>query len=162
MKVNAGCGKRILPGYVNVDLQGSPDIVADLRVIPLEDGCASEVFSAHVIEHFFLWEVPDLLREWRRLLAPRGLLVIECPNLEAAARNLLAGMNDQMAMWPIYGDWNHKDALMMHKHGYTPKTLAALLKGNGFDSITHQPPQTHGARANRDMRIEARKMMEIA
>lgn len=159
MKLNLGCGKKILPGFVNVDVQPRPgvDVVADVRSVPLPDGCASEVHAYHVIEHFYLWEVGDVLTEWKRLLDKGGRLVLELPNLEAAARNLLAGMNDQMVMWPLYGDPGHRDPFMCHRWGYTPATLSALLAEHGFDKITVLPPQTHGQRANRDMRVEARK-----
>jgi len=62
-----------------------------------------------------------------------------------------------MSLWPIYGDWNHKDPYMLHKHGYTPRSIVALLTDAGFRKIELKPPQTHGARANRDMRVEAVK-----
>lgn len=98
-----------------------------------------------------------MLVEWYRLLKPGGRLILELPNLEKACRNLLKGLNDQMSMWPIYGDWNRGDEYMMHKHGYTPKTIKGLLKECGFSNISILPPQTHGRRANRDMRVEAVK-----
>jgi cysteinyl-tRNA synthetase len=37
------------------------------------------------------------------------------------------------------------------------RTLAQLLLDNGFDDIVHAAPRSHGARENRDMRVEARK-----
>lgn len=157
MKLNLGCGKRKLPGFVNVDVQGEPDILADVRSVPLADGCADEVHAYHVIEHFYLWDVPAVLGEWRRLLKDGGLLVLELPSLEAAARNLLAGLNDQMVMWPLYGDPSHRDPFMCHRWGYTPATLTALLAEHGFQKVKVLPPETHGRRGNRDMRVECRK-----
>lgn len=162
MKLNLGAGKMRLAGFVSVDIQphpkaGAPDIIADVRNVPLQDECADEVHAYHVIEHFHRWQTADVLSEWKRLLKPGGLLVLELPNLEAAARNLLAGMDDQMAMWPIYGDPSHKDPYMCHPWGFTPKSIKALLSECGFTRIELLPPQTHGRRANRDMRVEARK-----
>lgn len=163
MKLNLGAGKMVLDGFINIDIQQNPkakrplDIISDVRSIPLNDECADEVHAYHLVEHFARYEANDLIAEWKRLLKPGGILVLELPNLEAACRNLLAGMNDQMSMWPIYGDWNHRDPYMLHKHGYTPKTIKALLVECGFTDIRILPPQTHGRRANRDMRVEARK-----
>lgn len=152
-----------MKGWINVDIQASPkapyppEILSDVRSIPLEDGCADEVMALHLIEHFYLWEVPDVLAEWRRLLKPGGLLVLELPNLLLAAKNLLAGRDDQACMWPLYGDPGHKDPYMCHRWGYTPATLEALLVANGFTQVKHMPPSQHGARVDRDMRLEARK-----
>ena len=164
MKLNLGCGRRVLSGFFNVDIQQNPkapralDLIADIsQPLPLPDACADEVHAYHLIEHFFRWQANDILTEWKRLLKPGGLLVLELPNLEAACKNLLAGMDDQMCMWPLYGDWSHRDPYMMHKHGYTPRTIKALAEECGFEAIAMLPPQTHGARVNRDMRLEARK-----
>lgn len=172
MRINFGCGRQVLDGWYNVDAVLSPRaprppellhaIVfekdgAVRNPLPLSAGCADELIAMHVIEHVHAWEAPHLVAEWKRLLMPGGRLVLEMPNIEAAARNLVAGMNDQMAMWPLYGDHGHRDPFMCHKYGYTPKTIRGLLKDAGFTAIEMRPPQTHGARANRDMRVEARK-----
>lgn len=133
-------------------------MLCDAGKIDIEDGKAQIVMANHLIEHFFRWEVEDILAEWYRLLKPGGQLILELPNLEHACRNLLAGSTDQMSMWPIYGDWGHKDPYMMHKHGYTPKTIKALVDLCGFKKVQILPPQTHGRRANRDMRVEAIKL----
>lgn len=163
VRVNVGCGKKVLDGWINVDVQANPkaprapDHLCDAREIPLKSGSADLVMALHLIEHFFRWEAESVLAEWHRLLKPGGILILELPNLEAACRNLLAGMNDQMSMWPIYGDWNHNDPYMMHKHGYTPKTIRDLLEKCRFSSVKILPPEHHGRRANRDMRVEAKK-----
>jgi predicted SAM-dependent methyltransferase len=163
MRLNLGCGKMVLDGFVNIDIQQNPkakrplDILADVRSVPLHDECADEVHAYHVIEHFYRWQTPEVLGEWKRLLKAGGLLVLELPNIEAAARNLLAGMDDQMCMWAFYGDPSHRDPYMCHPWGFTPKSIKSLLSECGFSHIELKPPQTHGRRVNRDMRVEARK-----
>lgn len=163
MKINIGCGRMVLDGWTNCDVQVSPraprppEILCMADDIPLEDGCADVVMALHLIEHFYLWEVGTVLAEWRRLLKPGGTLILELPNLEAAAKNLLAGMDDNMCMWPFYGDPQHRDVYMCHHWGYTPKTIQTLLEGNGFEQVMALPPQTHGKLTNRDMRIESVK-----
>lgn len=170
MKINYGCGSHIMPGYFNIDALAhngkQPDLLhavtfaADGSVTnktPLDDNCADELQALHVIEHVYAWEAPHLLAEWKRLLKPGGKLILELPNIRLACQNVIDGLPDQMGMWPLYGDWNHKDPYMMHRHGYTPETIGALLAGAGFTAITHLPPQMHGARVNRDMRAECVK-----
>ena len=171
MRVNFACGKQTWPGWYCVDAVAHPkatrppDLLHAFKFdngrlvnpLPIESGIATEVHAYHFIEHVYLWEAPAVLAEWRRLLKPGGGLVLELPNIEAAARNLLAGMHDQMCMWPFYGDPQHKDPFMCHRWGYTPKTLKKLLTDNGFSDIRLLPPQTHGKRTTRDMRAESRK-----
>jgi predicted SAM-dependent methyltransferase len=172
LRINFWCGRQVLDGWFNVDavrnkkaprppeLLHSVEFEYDGRVrkpLPLADGCAEELQAIHAIEHVAEWEAPHLMAEWLRLLKPGGLLVLELPNLECAARNLLAGLSDQMSMWPIYGDGSHRDPLMCHKFGYTPSTIARLVKAAGFIDVKILPPVTHGARHDRDMRVEARR-----
>lgn len=172
MRINFWCGRQVLDGWFNVDAVRHPKAPRDPELLhaftfasdgalenplPLQDGEAEELQAMHALEHVYAWEAPHLLAEWRRLLRPGGLLVLELPDLEHAARNLLAGAKDQLCMWPLYGDPATKDPYMCHRFGYTRRTLAQLLLDNGFDGIVHAAPRTHGARENRDMRVEARK-----
>lgn len=171
MLINFACGKQTWDGYYCIDAvkhpkaTRDPDLLHILRFdgqnlvnpLPLADGVADELQSHHFLEHNFAWEAPALVQEWRRLLKTGGRLIIELPNLEAACKNLLAGMNDQMSIWPLYGNQELNDPFMCHKFAYTPKTARALLEANGFTRVIVLAPQTHGARANRDMRLEAVK-----
>jgi predicted SAM-dependent methyltransferase len=172
VKLNIACGKQTWDSFFCVDAVAhpkatrAPDLLHAfqfdgygnlLNPLPLDDGCAEELHSYHFLEHVYRWQSVALVDEFHRLLKPGGLLVLELPNIEAAARNLLAGMDDQMAMWPLYGDPGHRDEFMCHRWGYTPKTVYSLLAICGFSEIKIKPPQTHGCRANRDMRVEARK-----
>lgn len=161
MRLNVGCGKMILDGWVNVDVQANPkasrppDLLSDIRKLPIDDGSADVLMAVHVVEHFYRWEVGALLAEWRRVLKDGGLLILELPNLEAACRNVLAGLTDQMGMWPLYGDPGHKDPYMCHRWGWTPVTLARELEAAGFRNIKTAPTEYHGKRHDRDMRLEA-------
>lgn len=172
MRVNWWCGRQVLDGWYNVDAVLHPkasrppellhvvefDAAGAVRnPLPLADGCASELQAMHAIEHVHEWQAPHLLAEWRRLLQPGGTLVLELPNIEAAARNLLAGRPPQMSMFAFYGDGSHRDPFMCHKFGYTPATITALVAAAGFIKVRVLPPVTHGARHDRDMRVEARK-----
>lgn len=76
VRLNLGCGDKILPGYINVDLVDEragqkPEVVcdiSDLRSFP--SNYADEVMAVHVVEHFWRWEVEAVLREWLRVLKP--------------------------------------------------------------------------------------------
>lgn len=169
LKINFGAGKQTWPGFYCVDAVQHPkasrplDLVHAVKFegerltnpLPLPDGCADELHSYHFLEHVYRWEAPALVAEWHRLLKPSGLLFLELPNIKLAAQNLLNGSTEQMSMWGMYGDPGWKDPYMTHRWGYYSETVKALLVG--FERIKIRPPQTHGARVDRDMRVEAVK-----
>lgn len=170
IKLNLGCGDKILPGYVNVDVAEAragkrPDVLCDLRALkPFETDSVDEVLAVHVVEHFWRWEVADVLREWVRVLRPGGHMVLECPNLASACEAFLAdpdtasgpGPEGQRTMWVFYGDPRWQDPLMVHRWGYTPKSLAALMQEVGLVN-TRQEPAQFKLREPRDMRIVGEK-----
>jgi hypothetical protein len=170
IRLNLGCGDKILEGYINVDFAESrkgnkPDVIADLRALKFDHDFADEILSVHVIEHFYQWEAEDLLNHWKHILKPKGKLVLECPNILTAAAMLLKdparaaraeGKDGQMAMWPLYGDPAWKDPLMCHRWGYTPTTLIDLLKRCGFNNV-HQEASMFKQQDPRDMRITGEK-----
>lgn len=162
LRINAGCGRHTLDGWTNVDLERSPkasrapDILADVRSIPLPDGCADELMAIHVFEHFYEWEVDALLTEWHRLLRSGGRLVLEMPDIVKSARNLLASTADQLSMWGLYGDPREKNPLMCHKWGWTFATIVPRLHRCGFIDAVESRPQWHRVGADvRDFRVEA-------
>ncbi len=166
LRLNLGCGDKILPGYINVDVAASrnglkPDVICDLHDLTLfEDASAQEILSVHVVEHFWRWEVIDILKEWLRVLAPGGQMIIECPNLISACKEFLSdpdrasnpGPEGQRSMWVFYGDPSWQDPLMVHRWGYTPASLGKLLLEVGLIDI-EQKPAVYKLREPRDMRI---------
>ena len=166
LRLNLGCGDKILGGYVNVDVVESragmrPDVICDLHdLAPFADATADEVLSVHVVEHFWRWEVADVLREWVRVLKPGGKMIVECPNILSACRTFLEDpaefskqdQSGQRTMWVFYGDPKWKDPLMIHRWGYTPESLQALLAEVGLKEVRQEPAQFK-LREPRDMRV---------
>lgn len=171
MKINFACGKQTWPGFCCIDAVQNPKASRNVDLlyamefngpalanpIPLNDGVATEVHAYHFIEHVYRWQAPAVVAEFRRLLKAGGRLILELPDIQKAAKNLLLGSPDQMSMWALYGDPGHKDPYMCHRWGYTPATITQLLADAGYQNIRVLPPQTHGARHNRDMRVECVK-----
>ena len=166
VRLNLGCGDKILPGYVNVDVVESragkrPDVLCDLhRLEPFADDSADEILAVHVVEHFWRWEVLDILKEWVRVLKPGGRLVLECPNLISACEAFLrdpevaasGGKEGQRSMWVFYGDPQWQDPYMVHRWGYTPKSLVQLMGEAGLVDARQEPAQFK-LREPRDMRV---------
>lgn len=79
-KVNLGCGKKPLDGYVNVDFyeKSHADVVADItKGLPFENSEIDEVFADQVFEH--ISNSLDLMSECYRVLKPKGKLIVRVP-----------------------------------------------------------------------------------
>ena len=169
LKPNLGCGDKILPGYVNVDVVESrlgkrPDVLCDLiKLTPFEDDSVDEVLSVHVIEHIWRWEVLSFLREWVRVLRPGGKMILECPNLITACEEFLknpdvfgTGIEGQKTLWVLYGDPSWRDPIMVHRWGYTPASLSHMMRDVRLVNVRQEPAQFK-LREPRDMRIVGEK-----
>ena len=170
VRLNLGCGDKILPDYINVDVVAAragkkPDVISDLHKLTLfQNDYADEILSVHVVEHFWRWEVEDVLKEWIRGLKPGGKMIVECPNLKSACEEFLknpdvaasGGPEGQRSMWVFYGDPRWQDPLMVHRWGYTPQSLSALLSSVGLVNVRQEAAQ-YKLREPRDMRIVAEK-----
>ncbi len=166
MRLNIGCGGRRITGYTGVDAVQRPaaDIIARADKIPLPSGSVDEIMAIHLFEHFYRWECDTVIAEWKRLLKPGGLLVLELPDLMKACRNVVDGVMkggkdpDQLTMWALYGDPRQGDQYMAHRWAWSPVTLGEFLTKNGFSDIREEATLFHPAgREHRDMRIVARR-----
>ena len=117
--VDLGCGAGLLAphvtakGYrhVGIDLTASAltqaaahgvrPLRADVRAVPLVDGCADVVTAGEILEH-----VPDqsaAVAEACRLLRPGGLLVIDTLAATAVARVIAVGLAERVPGGPPPG-----------------------------------------------------------
>jgi len=86
MKLNLGCGHRILPkeeGWINIDFSSDlADVKADVRKLPFDDSTIEYIAAYHIIEHFtYPTVVNEILPEWSRVLKRFGILDLEFPNV---------------------------------------------------------------------------------
>jgi SAM-dependent methyltransferase len=80
MKLNLGCGRTPLPGYVNVDSADLPgvDVVADLeQPLPFEDCSVDEILGIDLIEH--IREPLALMAELWRVATPGAQCTFALP-----------------------------------------------------------------------------------
>jgi ubiquinone/menaquinone biosynthesis C-methylase UbiE len=171
IKLNLGCGDKILDGYINVDVANEragkqPDIISDVRNLEnFADNYADEILAVHVVEHFWRWEVVQIIKEWVRVLKPGGKMILECPNLKSACEEFLKdpdlnsgpGQEGQRTMWVFYGDPRWTDPLMVHRWGYTPLSLAKVMHEAGLRDLRQEAAQFK-LREPRDMRITGIKI----
>jgi SAM-dependent methyltransferase len=158
---NLGCGADIRPWEVNVDLYvDAPGVFkADVRRLPEEWGGQFDVVRAkHVLEHFPYEQTKPILREWARLLAPGGRLVITVPDIEFTAKRILeTGRIDVLDAGNLWGDQGHPlyrqhpYPANAHLSGFTAAMLRDLLEG--WLGLTVEVEEHHGL----DFTLEAVK-----
>ncbi len=69
-------------GWISIDLRKTADICLDLsRPMPFTDNCISEIYSSHLLEHFYYPKpMTDFLSECYRILKPGGIISVAVPN----------------------------------------------------------------------------------
>jgi len=85
--LHLGCGKRYLPGFVNIDANPfhKIDIWLDVRRgLPFATGSVDSIYTTHVAEHFYPDELNRLLDECARVLKPGAGLRLIVPSLHSA------------------------------------------------------------------------------
>lgn len=96
----------------------NPDIIADVKNIPVDDNSIDTIIASHILEHND--NIIDTLKEWLRILKPNGEIGIMVPHGE-------------------YVDCvDLGDTSMTHRTLFTEKTLKIYLKHVGFKDVSSE------------------------
>ena len=134
---------------LDIDPANEPDIVGSmLEMAAVADASVDAIYSAHNIEHVYAHEVPQVLKEFLRVLKPDGFLVVTCPDLQTVCQLVAedklgdAAYTSQAGpITPLDILYGHGAALaaghhyMAHKCGFTLKTLTQALQTAGFQTV---------------------------
>ncbi len=84
VNLNLGCGMEKIKGFINVDHNGTPDVIHNLDVYPypFESNSIDYILASHVLEH--LKEPMDFFTEINRILKVGGIIKIKCPHSSSA------------------------------------------------------------------------------
>ena len=153
-KLHIGCGKNVLPGWLNMDaLPLLPDALYldATRRFSFKDEAFDFVFSEHMIEHIAYRHGLNMLAECRRVLKPSGKIRISTPDL-----NFLVDLNrsDKSELHEQYIRWSTRtfnngtvqegNAVFVinqfvrswgHRFIYDEKTLREAMLNAGFTNI---------------------------
>jgi len=128
MKLNLGGGNQKIPGFVNIDrLNGQ-------EAFPLPayaDGSVDEIRASHILEHFGHREVPEVLKEWVRVLKPGGVLKIAVPDFDY----LVQHRHDELPL-ESYLMGGQSDQNDYHKSIFSERKLRDLMRYVGLTDVT--------------------------
>jgi glycosyltransferase involved in cell wall biosynthesis/GT2 family glycosyltransferase len=138
LRLNLGCGKVPLAGYINVDQRdvSGVDILADVGNLSLPEGSVREIFSAHLLEHFPNEQLRRrLLPYWFKLLSPHGLFRAIVPDGDAMLISVGAGeYSFEDFREVLFGGQEYSENYNYNL--FTPASLRKLLEEAGFTEIT--------------------------
>lgn len=81
-KLNLGCGKEIMNGYVNLDEAKLPgvDVVHDINKFPwpFKDNTFDEGYCSHVLEH--IEDLVKVMKEFKRVCKNGAIIKIRVPH----------------------------------------------------------------------------------
>ncbi len=172
-KLNLGCGKNILQGWLNTDLQFGKGILfldASKR-LPFESETFDYIFTEHMIEHLPYPLGRQMLFECFRVLKKGGHLRVATPDLEFLIRFYQDKDSDfkkQYAAWaadaffPEYGKTQEAFVLnnFFHSWGhqfiYDYPALSGVLQDAGFTGICRREVGQSAEESFRDLEAHGR------
>lgn len=134
MRLIVGAGERHLRGFVHHDVQPLEgiDIVCEFFDLPnhVEAGSCEEIHMTHVLEHFPMAKVNEVLQLIHGLLSSGGKLYIEVPNFEWHCEQIVIDpSNRKIVEYAFGGQLNEWD---FHYNGFTPTILREDLEDARF------------------------------
>lgn len=181
-KLHLGCGSVYKEGWCNIDyyegcetdthrgdVANTPDVWCNIKRLSCEDETIDVIALYHVLEHFYKYEVFDILDEFLRVLKPGGICIIEMPDLSrilwllllVPLREELPGMSDKDAIESqFYGaSWERNEKCYpYHKYVWRRKEFVDFCLNKGFD-IVLKTGATLSHKPTRDMAIVLTKKL---
>ncbi|MHB0869706.1 MAG: glycosyltransferase [Chloroflexota bacterium] len=165
-RLEIGSGNTPQPGYEHLDIRSDlPHLehVHDIaKPLPFPEATFDEILSRSSLEHVSWRHITEILRDWRRVLKPGGVLRIWMPDLEYLARTYLSGTTDQHldpsyvseaqrllgeyspSVWAtikMFGGQDYPDNF--HAGVYDFKAISTILETAGFERVERNGPN-HG------------------
>jgi len=147
--LHAGCGRSPLPEFLHgctetrldIDPSVAPDVVASMANIG-DIGPFDAIWCSHSLEHLLPIDGAQALREFARVLAPGGYVMIIVPDLEDVrpTNDVLyeSGVGPITGLHLFYGHDGLENPHMLHRTGFMAVTLKDALEAAGFSKVTTQ------------------------
>lgn len=128
LKLNLGGGLTQIPGYTNIDhITGG-----EVYPLALASNRAEVIRASHILEHFPVDDLANVLADWVRVLKPGGVLKIAVPDFKWIAEKYLAGADLPLCAYLMGGQQNADD---FHKSVFDKASLESLLEKAGLVDV---------------------------
>jgi predicted SAM-dependent methyltransferase len=163
-RLNIGCGKNFVPGWLNIGLfpqetipygtiavQGQSKILNwDMtKDMVLPGNSIKHIFASHFIEHLTFYDAINFYKRCYEILEPGGIVRFSCPDLGLWIKNYTKGNTKFFNQYKdtYFGDKGNNIAftkgqifmgslfLWNHKWAYDFESLKEVLERVGFRSI---------------------------
>lgn len=137
-RLHLGCGEKIIPGFINIDILSDKEgvLIDDVsKLDKIDNDSVSLIYGCHVLEHFGRNEYKEVLQCWYSKLRSGGKIRISVPNFEAVNQWYQENKNVEDIMGLVVG--GQRNIYDYHKVIFDFKSLSKALKGVGFKEIKH-------------------------
>jgi predicted SAM-dependent methyltransferase len=141
VQLHLACGKRNIPGFLHIDRDqyGHVDHVCDIgNLEPVPDYSVNLIYCCHALGYFDFKQVPDVLKEWNRVLRPGGTLRLSVPDFNKVIQ--IYGQNRDMSLLYgfLYGRYVHAGQLsgraIYYRIIFNYESLGRFLADSGFEN----------------------------
>jgi len=135
-KLHLGCGPKIIPGWINIDIASpAQDVFLDdvTSLQRIDDGSADIIYACHVLEHTGRYKTEEVLKVWYNKLRTGGIVRISVPDLNAVFKKYRSGTELSTLMGFLYG--GQRNEYDYHSTGFDFVTLEQSLIGAGFQNV---------------------------
>ena len=145
IKTHLGCGKRNFgEDWVHIDGSRYSHVKShDIINLPFNENSVDLIYASHVFEYFDRDEAVEVLKKWKKVLKPGGILRLAVPDFEACAK-LYVTKKEPLSKFVgmFYGKWNinvnsneSENNFVYHKTIYDFDSLEKVLNDNGFREV---------------------------
>lgn len=135
MKVHVGCGKVFIPNFIHIDIArfSHIDYVAAFDKLPFFNNSVDLIYCCHALTYYDRYEIPNIMKEWCRVLKPGGIARISVTDFRAVA--IIYQLSDadiSKVIGPIFGRWEVADQIIYHKTIFDIGSFEQLADKTGF------------------------------